>query len=141
MIRFVVCVVIMFSQFLAYSQEHKTGVSKVETMDSLIIGKRIKQALKILEIDSLWSVIHEPPMIAQGIQTGEINGYKVQLITERIPMIKIRKSQSSKMNTSFILRQRVIGASWETDGKCRSIGKVIPQYAYDRFGPCEKNRD
>lgn len=107
-------------------------------IDSLLIGKKIKQALRILELDSNWTIIHEPPMIAQGIRINEVNGYNIQLITERIPFSKFRKPKSKKMNYSRILRCRIIGVSWEIEGKCKSVGDIIPQYAFDKNGPCEK---
>ena len=138
MIRFIICFIFIPNHISIYSQEKTNGISQIETIDSLLIGKKIKQAVKILDIDTNWTVIHEPPMIAQGVRTSEINGYKVQLITERIPMNKFRRHKSKKMDYSIILRYRIIGVSWETEGKCRSVGDIIPQYAYDKYGPCDK---
>jgi|SRR5690554_200038 len=138
MIRIIICLIFILCQFSIYAQEKSNGISQIENIDSLLIGKKINRALKILDIDTNWTVIHEPPMIAQGVRTTEIDGYKVQLITERIPMSKFRKNKSKKMNYSIILRYRIIGVSWETEGKCRSVGDIIPQYAYDKYGPCDK---
>lgn len=138
MIRFIFCFIFILIQISIYSQEKTNGISQIETIDSLLIGKKIKRAIKILDIDTNWTVIHEPPMIAQGVRTTEIYGYKVQLITERIPISKFRKNKSKKMDYSIILKYRIIGVSWETVGKCRSVGDIIPQYAYDKYGPCGK---
>lgn len=125
-------------QFPIYSQENSNSISQIEKIDSLLIGKKIKWALKRLDIDSNWTVIHEPPMIAQGIRTAEINGYYLQLITKRIPMSKLIKNKTKKIHSSKILRYRIIGVSWKTEGKCKSFGKILPQYAYDKFGPCDE---
>lgn len=138
MIKFIICSIFILIQISIYSQEKINGISKIETIDSLLIGKKISRALKLLDVDTNWTVIHEPPMIAQGVRTTEINGYKVQLITERIPMSKFRRNKSKKMDYSIILKYRIIGVSWETEGKCRSVGDIIPQYAYDKYGPCDK---
>jgi hypothetical protein len=138
MIRFIICFIFIHIQISIYSQEKTNGISQIETIDSLLIGKKIKRAIKILDVDTNWTVIHEPPLIAQGVLTSEINGYKVQLITERIPMNKFRRNKSKKMDYSIILRYRIIGVSWEAEGKCRSVGDIIPQYAYDKYGPCNK---
>lgn len=136
--RIIICLVFILYQSSIFSQEKSRCISKIETIDRLLIGKKINRALKILAIDTNWTIIHEPPMISQGIQTTEIDGYKVQLITKRVPISKFRKNKSKKMDYSLILRYRIIGVTWETEGKCKSVGDIIPQYAYDKYGPCDK---
>lgn len=137
MIRFIICSIFIFIQISIYSQRNRIGISQIETIDSVLIGKKIKKALKILDIDSNWRIIHEPPMIAHGIRINEVEGYSVQLITDRIPINKFRK-KTRKMDYSRILKYRIIGVSWESESKCKSIGDIIPHYAYDKYGPCEK---
>jgi hypothetical protein len=138
MIRIIICLLFIFCQLSIYAQEKSNGISQIETIDSLLIGKKIKQALKILDIGTNWTVIHEPLFIVQGVRTSEIDGYNVQLITKRITMNKFTKNKSKKADFSSILRYRIIGVSWKTEGKCRSVGDIIPQYAYDKYGPCNK---
>jgi hypothetical protein len=42
------------------------------------------------------------------------------------------------MDYSSVLKYKIIGVSLKTESKCKSIGDVIPHYAYYKFGPCEK---
>jgi hypothetical protein len=136
MIRIIICLLFIICKLSIYAQEKSNGISQIETIDSLLIGKKIKRALKILDIGTNWTVIHEPLFIVQGVRTTEIDGYNVQLITKRITMNKFTKNKSKKADFSSILRYRIIGVSWKTEGKCRSVGDIIPQYAYDKYGPC-----
>jgi hypothetical protein len=54
MIKFLIYFIFIHNHIFSFSQEKIIGISKIETIDSLLIGKKIKQAIKIPEIDTLY---------------------------------------------------------------------------------------
>jgi hypothetical protein len=133
-------ILLLTIQFSLFSQENKKLITNIEQIDSLLIGKKIKKAFKLLDIDSNWTVIHEPPMIIQGVRVNN-NEYEIQFITERISWSKFKKDkETNQKKYSKIVNYKIIGISWRTIGKCKSIGDIIPQFAFDKFGPCDNKK-
>lgn len=54
MIKFLIYFIFIHNHIFSFSQEKIIGISKIETIDSLLIRKKIKQAIKIPEIDTLY---------------------------------------------------------------------------------------
>ena len=90
----------------------------------------------MLGLDSNFFVINEPPGKYRGIRSIDINGWQVQLITRITYAYQLKKFDNSSIYHR-IRNKRIIGVSWSSPSNCRSVGRVIDQHAYDRFGPCD----
>lgn len=124
--------------FLAFtSVSLSQNISKIQEIDSLLIGKKIKKALQKLEItdDNSLDLIHEPPGIIQGVQ-GHFGKYDFQLIVERVPYGKIGDN-SDEYIIDKLKKYKIIGVAWTNGSTCNHVGRVLIQYAYNKFGDCQ----
>jgi len=96
--------------------------------------------MRKLELGTNWRIIHEPPLIALGIWTTEIDGYQIQFNTERIPMGRLMKHRSNKNIKSKIIKLGIIGVTWKRIGKCKSVGVVITHIAFHCYMPSYDRR-
>ena len=122
----------MFS-IITKAQDETHSIRSVQHIDDKLIGMRLKRAVKILDLDTNFITISEPPGKFRGLQSDEIQGWQVQLIVE--PALVNKKIKKYGVYHR-IKNKRIIGISWRSPENCRSIGEVIPQFAYDKFGPC-----
>ena len=119
--------------FESAGQETTLPISKIENLDKKLIGRKLKTAIKILELDTNFRVISEPPGKYRGVCSSEIEGWQVQLIVRKS---LVNKKIKAKGVYAGICNKRIIGISWMSPNKCNSVGQVIQHYTYNRFGPC-----
>ena len=129
--------IFLISCFNGHSQTSNQNISNIEVLDSSLIGKKIKKAIESLDLDSNYTVIQEPPGIVRGIWIKEIEGYQIQLLTKRTVARQLSNKKTRKLNYAKILKLKIIGVSWQSVDKCNSVGDCIPQFAFDKYGPCE----
>lgn len=134
---------LVFVIISSYSQTNQNKSKKnndIEYIDSLLIGKSLKKAIKILQLDTNWHVISEPPLKLRGID-WESDTLMIQIYVEPT-MTKITGNHIDNITAykfDQIKNKKIIGVSWSKINKCRSVGTVIWYYALDRFGPCKEN--
>ncbi len=97
---------------------------------------KLKTAIHRLNLDTNWSIIYEPFGILRGIRSNSEN-LMVQLIVKRKCVLMQAAYTGFDGRYKAVKNMRIIGVSWMANNKCGSAGDVIPQYAFDRDGPCE----
>ncbi|MFK7784004.1 MAG: hypothetical protein AB8B56_02750 [Crocinitomicaceae bacterium] len=127
-------IVVSLSPFYSKAQQAKHNIRAVEEIDDDLIGVRLKKGVKLLGLDTNFRVISEPPGKYRGVRSLEIDGWQVQLIVKKT---LVNRRIKSKGVYAGIKNKRIIGVSWMSPDKCDSKGEVIPQHAYNRFGPCD----
>ncbi len=136
--KIIVIILIAFnlSMFCAFThaQEEAHAISSIKEKDKKLIGIRLQRAVKLLDLDTNFTTISEPPGKYRGVTFFEIEGWQVQLIVKRTLMNKEIKKHGVYRG---IKNKRIIGISWQSKEECKSIGEVIPQFAYDKYGPCK----
>ena len=116
-----------------YAQEQSNPITLVKNLDEKLIGVRLFRVVKKLQLDSNFKTISEPPGKFRGIISSEIEEWQVQLIVNPSFMSKKMKKRGIYYG---LKHKRIIGISWRSPHECKSIGKVIEQHAFDRFGKC-----
>ena len=129
------CLLLFSISFFSLSQESSRDISEVAKIDSDLIGKRLKKAIKTLDLDTNFRVIFEPPGICRGIISSEINGWQVQLFIHRAST-----GRGFRTDGVFeeIKNKKIIGVSWMSPDGCNSVGEVIWHYSFNQYGPCEE---
>lgn len=117
------------------AQDSHHPISQFERLDKELIGMRLKKAVKTLELDTSFVVISEPPGKYRGVRSIEIEGWEVQLIVNKT---LVNRRARPKGVYASIKNKRIIGVSWISPDNCDSVGEVVWQHAYNRFGPCDQ---